>query len=48
MDWIVYIASAIISGVVSGAVAYGSLRTDLKYLRRDLDEVRERLWGARA
>lgn len=48
MDEIVkYILGGIISGVFAGGTVYGMLKTELKYLRRDVDEIRVHVFGRR-
>lgn len=37
MDWIIGLVSAVVAGIVSGAVTWGVVKTELKYLRRDID-----------
>ena len=39
MDWL----TPLFTAVVSGAVTYGILKTELKYLRRDVDHAHARL-----
>lgn len=37
----------IITGIFSGGAIFGILKIELKFLRRDIDEVRAYLWGDR-
>lgn len=37
------LAAAVLAGVVSGLVAWGGLRVELRYLRRDIDAAHRRL-----
>lgn len=39
-DWLLQV---IVSGAVTGAVTWGVVRTELKYLRRDVDHLTQRL-----
>lgn len=43
MEWAVVIGTAIASGVCSGAVCWGVMKTELKYLRRDVDHAHDRI-----
>lgn len=37
----------IITGCFSAGAVWGVLKTDLRYLRRDVDEIREHLFGVK-
>jgi hypothetical protein len=37
VDWVLVLVTAALSGLASGGVCWGVLKTELKYLRRDVD-----------
>ncbi len=40
MEWAQVILQGVIGGTITGAAAYGAIRVELRYLRRDVDELR--------
>lgn len=41
------IVVGVITGIFSAGAVWGVLKTEMRWMRRDLDEVREFLWGAK-
>lgn len=37
----------IITGLFSAGAVWGVLKTEMRFLRRDVDEIRGHLWGAK-
>lgn len=35
----------VITGAFSGGAVWGVLKTEMRWMRRDIDEVREHIWG---
>lgn len=48
VDLVQSVVVGVITGIFSAGAVWGVLKTELRYLRRDVDEVREHLWGAHA
>lgn len=41
------IVVGVITGIFSAGAVWGVLKTEMRWMRRDLDEVRQFLWGAK-
>lgn len=46
-DFLQAVVVGVITGLFSAGAVWGVLKTELKFMRRDLDEVRDYLWGDR-
>lgn len=45
MDLLQSAVVGVITGIFSAGAVWGVLKTEMRWLRRDLDEVRHHLWG---
>lgn len=41
------IVVGVITGIFSAGAVWGVLKTEMRWMRRDLDEVRQFLWGSK-
>jgi len=48
MELLQAIVVGVITGVFSAGAVWGVLKTELRFMRRDVDEIREHLFGVSA